>query len=101
MTFFKNVGYTDESRLTQLNSFTRLTTSTTLPYFTLLNWHYVLRNITVLNVYGRSKFIELIETYQYDPCNRLIRNDTDGSYYVPSELLESAATNISNQNISN
>ena len=52
--------------------------------------------MTVLNVYGRSKFIELIETYQYDPCNRLIRNDTDGSYYVPSKLLESAATNISN-----
>jgi hypothetical protein len=43
----------------------------------------------------RPKFIELIESYQYDPCNRLIRNATDGTYYVPSELLDESATNIS------
>lgn len=32
-----------------------------------------------------DKFEEIVETFARDPCNRLIRNDTDGEYYVSVE----------------
>jgi len=36
-------------------------------------------DVTIPNV---EKFEEIVEAYQRDPCNRLIRNQTDGEYYV-------------------
>jgi hypothetical protein len=42
---------------------------------------------------NRPKFIELIKTYQYDPCNRLIRNDTDGNFYVSESAIAIESAN--------
>jgi len=35
-----------------------------------------------------THFLELIDSYRKDPCNRLVRNDTDGMYYLMANLTE-------------
>jgi len=47
-------------------------------------------DVTIPNV---EKFEEIVEAYQRDPCNRLIRDPTDGEYYVDPK-----ASLLSNQN---
>ena len=35
----------------------------------------------------------MIKEYQYDPCKRLIRNETDGSYYLDPDLFPATTDN--------